>query len=92
MPSEFIVVIFPEKRTVLAEGAIVGSTGELIGLGAGTYTFSLDGAQDYDPRRQRLLVGGTSAVDPLKITFTQRAPGATGPNSTPPFFAPRPSA
>jgi hypothetical protein len=89
MTREYITVIFPEQRSVLAENIPVGKTNELITLHAGTYIFTLDGPQDYDPRRQKLLVGGSSATDPLKFAFIQRVPGASGPNSTPPFFGPR---
>ncbi len=70
MPDQFINVSFPEARTVLSGGNAVGPTNRDLVINAGTHTFTLDGAQNYLPASQKMVVSGTSVVTPMEIAFT----------------------
>ncbi len=74
MPDEFIIVSFPEDRTVLSGGNEVGPTNQDLVINAGTHTFTLSGTPDYDPPSQQVVVSGTSVVTPMEIEFTQLPP------------------
>ncbi|HWA88197.1 MAG TPA: hypothetical protein VG710_18360 [Opitutus sp.] len=79
MPDQFINVSFPEARTVLSGGNAVGPTNQDLIINAGTHTFTLDGAADYAPSSQKIVVNNTTVVTPLQIVFTQLPAGATTP-------------
>jgi hypothetical protein len=71
MPDQYINVTFSEARTVLSGGNPVGPTNEDLTINAGTHTFTLDGAQDYLPVSQQIVVTGTSPVTPMSIVFAK---------------------
>lgn len=76
MPDEFIIVSFPESRTVLSGGNDVGPTNQELVINAGTHTFTLTGPEDFNPPSQQVTVQGTSVVTPMLIEFTQSTPSS----------------
>ena len=68
--SEYILVQFDETREVLVDEEPSGyDTGEVIELGAGTHTISLQGPDDFSPAQQDVTPSGTSALQPHEISF-----------------------
>jgi hypothetical protein len=74
MPDQFITVTFPEVRTALSGGNPVGLTNQVLQINAGTHTFTLDGAQNYVPPSQQVVVSGTNVIMPMEIVFTLAVP------------------
>lgn len=75
MAIQFLLVTFPEQRTVLADGEAVGVTNHILMLPADEYQIGLDGG-GYAPASQDVALDGTSMVRPLVIAF---APAALAP-------------
>ncbi len=70
---QFVVVSFPESRSVLSGGNAVGPTNQTLALNGGTHTFTLSDPPDYAPPAQQVTVAGTSASQPLMLAFTRVA-------------------
>ena len=70
--AEFLLVIFPEDRDVLADGDRVGVTNHTILMPADEYEVTLGGT-GYVPASQDIVVAGTSLMRPKVVSF---APGA----------------
>jgi hypothetical protein len=68
MAIQFLLVTFPDQRSVLADGNGVGFTNHILMLPAGEYLITLDGA-GYSPASQDIALVGTSIVKPLVIAF-----------------------
>ncbi len=68
MSLEFLLVVFEDKRTVLADGDEVGFTNHTLMLPANEYTITLSGAPT-NPPSQDVILAGTSVVRPKVITF-----------------------
>lgn len=68
---EYLLVKFKESRGVLANGNNVGATNSALTLPTDEYIITLDGAQDYAPSSQDVILAGTSSMRPKTITFTQ---------------------
>jgi hypothetical protein len=66
---EFVLVEYAGERDVLVDGVVAGVTNHMIALAPGTYTFSLDGVQDFTPLEHTVLVEGTSHLDPKSVSF-----------------------
>jgi hypothetical protein len=66
---EFLLVVYGTERDVLIDGVAAGITNHLITLAPGTYTVSLDGAGDFKPIEQDVLVTGSSPLRPMKVEF-----------------------
>lgn len=71
MSLEYLLVVFPDQRSVLADGDKVGVTNHILMLPANEYAITLDGG-GYKPKSQDVILAGTSVVRPKVITF---APG-----------------
>ena len=69
MAIEFLLVHFPQQRTVLADDDAVGFTNHLMLLPPDAYRIALDG-EGYEPAFRDVQLSGTSAVRPLIIVFT----------------------
>lgn len=67
---EFVLVNYPQSRSVLSGGNLVGPTSTILSINEGTHTFTLSGVQDYLPQSLRSAVAFTSSITPLNITFT----------------------
>jgi hypothetical protein len=71
----YVIVEFTEPRGVLINGAPEGPNMDdkrryrILRVADGVQTFSLDGAPDYQPLQQTVVVGGTSLIEPLRVTF-----------------------
>lgn len=68
MSIEFLLVVFPEERAVLADGDKVGFTNHTLMLPANEYTITLDGDKTA-PASQDVVLAGTSVVRPKIVTF-----------------------
>lgn len=68
MAIEFLLVTFPEQRSVLADGAGVGFTNHILMLPGDEYEITIDGS-GYVPASQVIALAGTSMVKPLVIGF-----------------------
>lgn len=68
MSLEFLLVVFPEQRSVLADGDSVGVTNHTLMLPANEYKITLDGAAT-NPASQDVILAGTSVVKPKVVIF-----------------------
>lgn len=68
MSIEFLLVVFPEERAVLADDDKVGFTNHTLMLPANEYTITLEGGKTA-PVSQDIVLAGTSVVRPKIITF-----------------------
>ena len=75
MAIEFLLVTYPEQRSVLADGAGVGFTNHILMLPGDEYEVTLDGG-GYLPASHDIALGGTSLVKPLVIAFAPTAAAA----------------
>jgi hypothetical protein len=65
---EYLLVVFPGKRAVLADDDEVGFTNHTLMLPAGEYTISLAGG-GYTPASVDVVLHGTSVVKPRVVSF-----------------------
>ncbi len=68
MSIEFLLVVFPQERAVLADGDRVGFTNHTLMLPPNEYTISLEGNKT-QPESQDVVLAGTSVVRPKVISF-----------------------
>lgn len=68
MSLEYLLVVFPGQRAVLADNEPVGVTNHTLMLPANEYTITLDGALTLPPS-QDVILTGTSVVRPKVVTF-----------------------
>lgn len=68
MSLEYLLVVFPESRSVLADGDQVGVTNHIMMLPANEYEITLDGGGT-QPASQDVILAGTSVVRPKVISF-----------------------
>jgi hypothetical protein len=88
MAIEYLLVTYPERRAVLADGNGVGFTNDPLMLPTDEYLITLDGS-GYQPPSQDIALAGTSLVKPMVIAFTPATPVAAAPS--PDVAAPTPS-
>ena len=70
--NEYILVEFDEIREVIIDETLSGyHTGEVIELGAGTHTISLEEPKNFSPIEQDINPAGTSPIQPQKIYFSK---------------------
>jgi hypothetical protein len=75
----YVIVEFARPREVLVNGVSQGANMDQAGhyrilrVEDGVQTFSLAGPEDYRPLRQTVVVGGTSLIEPLRVTFQRKA-------------------
>ena len=68
MAIQFLLVIFPEERTVLADGSGVGFTNHILMLPGDEYEITLGGG-GYSPASRDVALAGTSMVKPMVVNF-----------------------
>lgn len=66
---EYIVVTYPESRTVYVDGEENGSTGDTLRVEEGTHTINLGDPRDYAPKWRRPVVTDTTPRQPMVIEF-----------------------
>lgn len=66
---EYILVEYPDVRTVYIDGEDNGSTGDILRVEEGTHTINLGDPRDYAPKWRRPVVTDTSARHPMIIEF-----------------------
>jgi hypothetical protein len=69
---EFVIVIYPTKRSVYVDGALTGDTNEKLWMDAGTHKFDLGVPADYDPASQNVVMAGTTVLLPMKVVFAKK--------------------
>lgn len=72
MAIQFLKVVFPEDRMVLANGDPVGPTNATLMLPPGDYAVSIQGG-NCAPISQDVVLNGTTVTNPLTITFGRAA-------------------
>jgi hypothetical protein len=70
MSLEFMLVAFPEERTVQANGNNVGFTNHTLMLPADEYIVTLSG-DGYAPASQDVPLVGTSVMKPRVVVFSK---------------------
>lgn len=70
MSLEFMLVTFPEDRTVQANGNSVGVTNHTLMLPADEYIVTLSGG-GYAPASQDVALVGTSVMKPRVVVFSK---------------------
>jgi hypothetical protein len=75
MSIEYLLVTFPAKRAVLADGDPVGFTNHTLMLPAGGYSISLDGGGCI-PQNQQTTLTDTTIVNPTVVAFSAVAADA----------------
>jgi hypothetical protein len=68
MSLEYLLVVFPERRAVLADDDAVGVTNHTLMLPGNEYTITLDGAATVPPSHD-VILAGTSVVRPKVVVF-----------------------
>lgn len=84
MAIEFLLVTFPEKRAVLADGEPVGFTNHTVMLQTGEYEITLEGG-GCRPSSRDVALTGTSIPKPMVIDFAAsgaKTPGARRKKAT----------
>lgn len=66
---EYIIVQYPDVRTVYIDGEENGSTGDTLRVEEGTHTINLGDPRDYTPKWRRPQVTDTSARQPMIVEF-----------------------
>ena len=66
---EYIIVNYPETRTVFIDGEDNGETGKRLRVEEGTHTINLGDPRDYRPKWRRPTVTDTTTVHPMVIEF-----------------------
>jgi len=70
--NEYILVEFDETREVIIDETASGyNTGDVIELGAGTHTITLEKPKNFSPIEQDVNPSGTSPIQPQKIYFSK---------------------
>ena len=70
--NEYILVEFDEIREVIIDETASGyNTGDVIELGAGTHTISLEEPNNFSPLEQDVNPSDTSPIQPQKIYFSK---------------------
>ncbi len=70
MSLQFLLVKYPERRAVLADGVGIGFTNRVMLLPADEYLITLSG-EGYRPESQDIVLSGTSQVRPLVVRFAR---------------------
>lgn len=66
---EFLLVHFPETRSVLIDDYETGNVEETIPVGEGTHTIRLGGPADYRPTSLKIRIADTTAIKPMEVQF-----------------------
>jgi PEGA domain len=75
MAIQYLLVVFPDQRAVLADQESVGFTNHTLMLPADEYVITLEG-NGYQPANQEVVLSGTSIVKPKVVVFTATVPSA----------------
>jgi hypothetical protein len=69
--DQFVIVSFPDSRTVFVDGTPCGPTNEVMTVERGTHRFDLGDPLDYDPPSIVKFVVGTTEQNPMRLAFTK---------------------
>lgn len=64
---EYLIVHFPRSRRVRVDGDFNGRTEDLLELEAGSHDVSLGPPENFMPKRRRVILKGTSELEPREI-------------------------
>ncbi|MFO0997853.1 MAG: PEGA domain-containing protein [Alphaproteobacteria bacterium] len=80
MAIQFLKVIFPEDRTVLADGDPIGPTNATLMLETGDYAITIQGGH-CTPASQDIVLNNTTVTSPMIVTFSLAAGATTTPRT-----------
>jgi hypothetical protein len=83
MSIQYLLVNYLDQRAVLADGVDVGFTNHTFMLPADEYIITLAG-DGYQPSSRDVVLGGTSMVKPMVISFVPAAAAAAKATSVAP--------
>jgi PEGA domain-containing protein len=66
---EYIIVTYPQTRTVFIDGEENGETGKRLRVEEGRHTINLGDPRDYTPKWRRPVVTNTTTIHPMVIEF-----------------------
>ena len=66
---KYVIVKYPEERSVYADGEYFGLTEEVLRIDAGTHLFDLGEPVDYTPASQSVAITGGTNLIPFEIIF-----------------------
>jgi hypothetical protein len=69
--DQYVIVSFPDNRTVFVDGTACGPTNQVMIVQRGTHRFDLGEPADYAPPSIERLVIGTSQDNPMRLAFTK---------------------
>jgi len=69
---EYVIVIYPTKRSVYVDGELIGDTNEVLRMDSGTHRFDLGSPADCEPIFFEAVVNETTALLPMKIVFIEK--------------------
>jgi hypothetical protein len=70
---EYVIVVFPTNRLAYIDGERSGYTNDPLRVDAGTHVFDLGSYANYEPTSRKVVVEGTTVLDPMPIVFTKKA-------------------
>jgi len=69
---EYVIVTFPTNRFVYIDDEQDGSTNDVLRVDAGTHVFDLGPLANYKPASRKVLVQGTTVLEPMEIAFSRK--------------------
>ena len=69
---EYVKVTFPTNRLVYIDGERNGYTNDVLRVDAGTHIFELGNLDNFRPGSRKVLVQGTTVLEPLEIAFHRK--------------------
>lgn len=66
---EFVIVVYPQERSVFVNGDRAGITNNVLQVNAGMHTFDLGEPRDYTPHQHDVDVRNTSPIKPMEVAF-----------------------
>ncbi|OGV70661.1 MAG: hypothetical protein A2283_11595 [Lentisphaerae bacterium RIFOXYA12_FULL_48_11] len=69
---EYVIVDFPESRTVVMDGKGNGKTNKTMDVEEGTHIFKLADPKDYKPRQVTRVIKNTTMVKPEEVIFEKK--------------------
>lgn len=72
MSMEYVVVVFPTSRLVYIDDERGGYTNDTLRVDSGTHVFDLGSYANYEPPSRRVIVQGTTVLEPMEIVFSKK--------------------
>jgi len=69
---EYVKVSYPTRRLVYIDDEENGYTNTVLRVDAGTHLFSLGNLANFRPASRKIMVEGTSVLEPLEVRFLRK--------------------